>query len=168
MMNFPQMIVPLFINRQPRQLRYSTGALNGILFGLMLADVAWLQEYPNTPSIYELGRQGQLRYQIEPPGEEKWQALPAMIASRLADCEDLAAGRSAELRVRQGVPALARNIWRLVGNTIRAHAFVALPDGSTEDPSEVLGMRPIGFHRPGRPWPGGKIPSGMYKEARGI
>lgn len=178
MMNFPQMIVPMFLNHSPRQLRYSTAALNGLLFGLMITDVAWLTSYPKTPSLYEMGRRGELRYQQEAPGKERWLGLPAIVVRGVADCEDLATGRAAEIGLKTGfvptnnvlVPFLpaAKNIWRLVGNTIRAHAFVELADGSTEDPSEVLGMRSIGFHRPGRPWPGRKVPSGLHREARGI
>ncbi len=163
MMTFPQMVVPLFINREPRQMRYSTGALNGLLIGLMLADVAWLMNYPNTPALYKAG----VRYVIEPPGHEKWRSIPAVMANKAGDCEDLAAWRAGELRQRQNVRAFPRNIWRPVGNTLRAHAFVLLPDGSTEDPSQVLGMPPVGLHRPGRPWPADKIPSGYWKPPTG-
>ncbi len=163
MMTFPKMVVPLFINREPRQMRYSTIALNGLLYGLMLADVGWLQNYPNTPWLYKSG----IPYVIEPPGHERWQSIPAAQASRKADCEDLAAWRAAELRVRKNVAALAKNIWRPVGNQLRAHAFVLLPDGSTEDPSEVQGMPSVGLHRPGRPWPPNKIPSGYWNPPTG-
>lgn len=157
MMTFPQMVVPMFINRDPRQLRYSTRALNGLLFGLMLADCAWLADYPNTPPLYQAG----VPYKMEPPGQEKWQGIAAAMASGSADCEDLAGWRSSELRVRHRVAAVPRNLWRLVDNVIRAHAFVLLPDGSTEDPSEVLGMPGLGLHRPGRPW--ARPPSGLWR-----
>lgn len=156
-MYFPQIIVPMFINREPRQLRYSTAALNGLLFGLMLADVAWLRDYPKTPALYSSG----VRYKQEPPGQEKWEGIASVLIHGIGDCEDLACWRASEYQKRR-IRALPRNVWRLVDGQIRAHAFVLLPDGSTEDPSELLGMNPIGLHRPGRPWPRGQVPDGLW------
>jgi hypothetical protein len=126
------------------------------MLGLMAANVAWLADYPRTPGIYRSG----VRYQMEPRGSERWQGIAACLARGVGDCEDLACWRAAELRAG-GTAAMPSAIWRPVDGRIRAHAFVALPDGSTEDPSEVLGMRPLGLHRPDRPW--AQIPFGRWQ-----
>jgi hypothetical protein len=104
------------------------------------------------PALYESG----VRYQEEPPGHEDWLDAPEVVRQGVADCEDLAAYRAAELRVAghdcepvikwqwipremmlaQGYPASKlpdRGVWMV-------HCCVRFPDGSVEDPSKILGM----------------------------
>jgi hypothetical protein len=57
------------------------------------------------------------------------------------DCKQLVLWRIAELR-ESGVHATPRIIWLADKKGLRAHAQVRLPDGSTEDPSYNLGMKP--------------------------
>lgn len=118
--------------------------LQPLLDALTAANVAWLRSHPDAPSIYAAG----VRYRREPVGDEKWRALPVVLASRQGDCEDLGCARAAELLVR-GIEA--RAVPRFVGRyTVSGrpsqliHIVVRLPDGREEDPSARLGM-----HGPG-------------------
>lgn len=52
------------------------------------------------------------------------------------DCEDLAAARVAELRVKAGIKAVP---WLKKKGKIW-HVLVRYPDGTLEDPSRKLGM----------------------------
>jgi hypothetical protein len=104
------------------------------------------------PALYESG----VRYQEEAPGREDWLDAPEVVRQGVADCEDLAAYRAAELRVAgydcepvikwqwipremmlaQGYPASKlpdRGVWMV-------HCCVRFPDGAVEDPSKILGM----------------------------
>jgi len=57
------------------------------------------------------------------------------------DCKQLVLWRIAELR-ESGVHATPRIMWLKDKRGLRAHAQVRLPDGSIEDPSYNLGMKP--------------------------
>lgn len=105
------------------------------------------------PPLYAAG----VIYREEAPGHEDWLDAPAVLKQGYADCEDLAAYRTAELRVagftdvepvikyqwipremmiRQGYPAHklpGRGVWLV-------HCCVRWPDGRIEDPSKILGM----------------------------
>lgn len=102
---------------------------------------ARLQQYlirtRRLPSIYSLP----VRYAREvtagglPGGLENWQTIVAFARSGVADCEDLATARVAELR-ESGEPAQVRlthqgRVW---------HVTVRRADGTVEDPSRKLGM----------------------------
>jgi hypothetical protein len=104
------------------------------------------------PPLYAAG----VVYEEEAPGREDWLDAPAVLRAGAADCEDLAAWRTAELRVagydaepvikwqwlprdvmiRQGYPAAklpGKGVWLV-------HCCVRWPDGTIEDPSKILGM----------------------------
>ena len=84
------------------------------------------------PPLYAAG----VRYQREPRGRERWQLPRETFRRGVGDCEDLSIWRSGELQLR-GVDA-----WPLVYRSGRRtlHVVVAMPDGSIEDPSRILGM----------------------------
>ncbi|MDA8001613.1 MAG: hypothetical protein MPL62_10040 [Alphaproteobacteria bacterium] len=90
------------------------------------------------PPLYQSG----IRYarELEDYGARKpvedWQAVDVLYSTREGDCEDLAAARCAELRLR-GVDARIRltrrgRIW---------HVTVKVGKDRFEDPSKVLGMK---------------------------
>lgn len=104
------------------------------------------------PPLYVSG----VVYREEAPGHEDWLDAPAVLRQGYADCEDLAAYRTAELRVagfdvepvikwqwvprelmiKQGYPAAdipGKGVWLV-------HCCVRWPDGRIEDPSRILGM----------------------------
>lgn len=101
------------------------------------------------PNIYEAG----VIYQREPPGQELFNGIRQVIRDRGGDCDDLAAWRVAELRVRgsadypNGEPAqfMLRKFVR-PGKPLLYHVLVkraptkAHPKGWIEDPSKILGM----------------------------
>lgn len=93
----------------------------------------YLRAHPDTPLFYRAG----LRYQREPPGQEDFQPIPELYRRGYGDCEDLAAARAAELRVRFGVNAVPEVVQ--IGPTLW-HIIVRLPNGQAEDPSAHLGM----------------------------
>ncbi len=117
--------------------------LCALLEALTTANVAYLLKHPHTPNLYESG----VRYEEEPPGRDEWQDIPDTIARRTGDCEDLACWRVAELRVR------GRQMRAMHGVTVSDlpgpdgklvttfHIRVVHQDGTTEDPSRVLGMK---------------------------
>jgi hypothetical protein len=88
------------------------------------------------PPLYESG----IRYEREPLGREWWQTAADNFAEGEGDCEDLASHRAAELVVFSGEPARAVTM-RTGRRTF--HAVVRRGDGSIEDPSAALGMRPL-------------------------
>jgi len=108
---------------------------------------------PPIPPLYASG----VVYKEDPPGEENWKDCWACLRDGHADCDRLAAWRAAELRVA-GVPAEPVLKWqwipraimiamgypaRLLGNSPgvwMVHCLVRFPDGTTEDPSKILGM----------------------------
>ena len=101
------------------------------LAGLTAIDRALLKLYGGeVPPLYQSG----VVYKPEHPDE--WESLDILLARGSGDCEDLAAWRAAELQ-EQGVQAFA-TVYNVRAN--KWHAIVRLPDGSTEDPSKVLGM----------------------------
>lgn len=118
-------------------------------------DIRYLRTHPNTPLLYESG----VRYKEEIPGEEDWQDIPTSLQNRIADCEDLAAWRAAEVNVRYGIPAYPIFSHRTLPNgDIIYHIRVKypksrmFPNGHIEDPSRVLGMT-----GPRQPLPRGTI-----------
>jgi hypothetical protein len=86
--------------------------------------------------LYESG----VRYKREP--RDVWRNIDDVYKSGWGDCEDLAAIRSAQLRATGEDPAAKVAIYQ--SGPKRYHAIVARGDGSTEDPSKRLGMKPGG------------------------
>ena len=115
----------------------SRRVLQIMLRNLMEIDEVHLLYHPETPGLYESG----VRYMEEPPGQEDWYDIPTVLKLGYADCEDLACWRAAELRVRAGVAAMpVFKAFRRPNGSMLYHIVVALPDGSEEDPSRLLGM----------------------------
>ena len=119
------------------------GVMHFLLEGLIMANVAYLLDNPNTPPLYSAG----VRYEVEPEGRDEWQDIPDTLMRRTGDCEDLACWRVAELRVKGGEPEATTHI---SVSTIPAqsgtlqtvyHITVRRADGRIEDPSRRLGMR---------------------------
>lgn len=86
------------------------------------------------PRLYKSG----VRYQREPRGREDWQTVSRAYRAKVADCEDLAAWRAAELVV-YGEDAGARAIIRRIRPGL-VHCLVHRSNGAFEDPSRMLGM----------------------------
>ena len=97
-----------------------------------------------------------VRYKEDPPGHEDWRDVYGVIARGVGDCDQLTAWRVAELRVA-GVAAEPVLKWQWVPRDVMVssgyparllpqdgvwlvHCLVRFPDGSTEDPSKILGM----------------------------
>lgn len=87
------------------------------------------------PPLYQAG----VRYRRE-PGANHWQTAREVLAARSGDCEDLAAWRVAELR-ESGEDRKAYCMIRHGGRPGLWHILVRRGDGSTEDPSKILGMK---------------------------
>lgn len=95
------------------------------------------------PSVYDLHRQGLLRYQAEPTGREWWQTWLDNVTEGEGDCEDLASHQSSFEQLH-GVPSRSECIRS--GRRIY-HAITRLPDGQIEDPSMPLGLDRIRAER---------------------
>ena len=120
----------------------SERALTFVLDAVSRIDEDYLLSFPATPRLYESG----VVYLREPRGWEIWQDIPTALKTGVADCEDLSAWRSAEYR-RRGVDAWPLLYGRWSPGGWQYHVIVALPDGTYEDPSVVLGM-PVPFYPP--------------------
>lgn len=110
--------------------------LEAALQGLVAVNMAMMAKRRRFPDLYVAG----VRYQAETrEGPEDWQNAEELLRSRRGDCEDLAAYRTAWLRVYMGERARARVVpsQRMPG---KWHAILQRGDGVTEDPSERLGM----------------------------
>lgn len=104
-----------------------------------------------------------VRYKEDPPGEENWKDVHAVIRDGHADCDRLTAWRAAECRVAakmarrpelyadpvlkwQWIPRAVMLAQGYPGRLLPAdgvwlvHCLVRFPDGSVEDPSKILGM----------------------------
>lgn len=117
--------------------------LHAMLDALVLANTLFLLSAPACPGVYQAG----LAYQAEEIGHDDWRDIPAVLAHKGGDCEDLACYRVAELRVRHGeLGAKPRVTSRQIqspkyGEFTLYHITVLRGDGVTvEDPSLALGM----------------------------
>lgn len=122
----------------PKERELSRKVLGVMLTNLFEIDKLYLEAHPETPLLYRSG----VRYMEEPPGQEDWQDIPTSLRMGIADCEDLATWRAAELNVRFGIKAVP--IFReqkLADGRCLYHVLVQYPDGRLEDPSRILGMR---------------------------
>ena len=72
-------------------------------------------------------------------GCEVFRDVEAILKKKRVDCDNLAAYRSAELRLG-GVEAVPYIVWRETPKGTTYHALVRWPDGTSEDPSLILGM----------------------------
>lgn len=72
-------------------------------------------------------------------GCEVFRDIPSILEKGQVDCDNLACWRVAELRC-QGVEAVPYIIWREGPRGTTYHALLRHPDGTSEDPSRILGM----------------------------
>lgn len=136
---YPKFCLPHFSGvRHPER---SKKSLTELLRCLTSLDILYLQECPGTPKLYESG----IRYVRDRPEEEDWQTIPSLLERGTGDCKSVVAYRVAELNVA-GIKAFAQFRWAdRIGRDGKKHATfhieVQHPDGSIEDPSEILGMK---------------------------
>ena len=79
-------------------------------------------------------------------GIEIFRDIPRLYERKNGDCDNIAAARAAELRMA-GVKATVYITWRERPDGTTYHALVRWPDGSSEDPSILLGMGGAGKER---------------------
>lgn len=135
----------------------SERALDRWLEALTQQDLDYLREHPETPRLYDSG----VRYFHEGIVDEYFD-IPEALHETIADCKTLAAWLAAEYRFR-GIDLGARCTKKFAevddpdaGRLLLYHVLTLRSDGSTEDPSRVLGMNvddvdgfiPV----PGVPW----------------
>jgi hypothetical protein len=131
----------------------------------------YLRANPDTPLLYDLGRQGLVRYQRDDKVcdqngcrivEDPWQDIPRSIALGIVDCEDASTWCAAERVVRYGIPARAdiiakdlpppdgRRLYHIIVRYPRrwiAYARrmgIPVNDDGIEDPNVPLGMKGFG------------------------
>ena len=114
------------------RLRAVPELLSAALKGLVAVDRVQMRRR-DFPALYESG----VRYRREPRGSEIWQTAEDMLKTGIADCEDIASYRAAELQLR-GELATAHVI---KSAPHRYHAVVLRGDGTIEYPSLLLGMK---------------------------
>jgi hypothetical protein len=115
-------------------------AMDTLAESLVQINEQWLRTHPETPNLYDSGVYYDLRADVQRP----WQSIPRLYRMGRGDCEDIAAARTAELRVRHGIDARMCNqhwdhAWDAsVEGGWGTHWLVCLPDGTVEDPSSKL------------------------------
>ncbi len=110
--------------------------LRHLLEALIEANVAYLEARPETPWLYESG----VTYEEERFDRDDWNDIPETLVVKVGDCEDLAAWRIAELRMRAHEDARPHVTFDQRGARVTYHVTVRRADGRIEDPSRVLGM----------------------------
>lgn len=101
----------------------------------------YLIENPSTPSLYR----SNVYYFDNPGGREvPWFDIGTAIRLGYADCKTLTGWRVAELMIRHNVMATPDFVEYRTAEDQLFHAFVRLPDGRTEDPSALRGMKRVG------------------------
>lgn len=131
----------------------------------------YLRAHPDTPRIYDLGRQGLLRYQRDDKVcdengcrivEDPWQDIPRSRKLGVVDCEDASTWCAAERVVFDDVPAEAdiiakdlpppdgRRLYHIITRIprnavemLRRRGYPVTPNG-IEDPNVPLGMKGFG------------------------
>ncbi|HEV8246740.1 MAG TPA: hypothetical protein VGP93_13275 [Polyangiaceae bacterium] len=124
--------------RDPEQ--FSEFVRNG-LRDLTMANVYAYQHDPLLPSIKDAG----VEYRREPPGNEQFKDVVAVLHDGYGDCEDLACAQAAWRTVRTGELCSPAITWKPMGSGWLYHITVLRADGTREDPSRELGMN----HEPG-------------------
>jgi len=121
--------------------QYSEFVRNG-LRDLTMANV-WAYEHdPHLASLKEAG----VEYRREPPGNEQFKDVVAVLRDGYGDCEDLACAQAAWRTVRTGELCSPFITWKALGaGRWLYHITVLRADGTREDPSRELGMN----HEPG-------------------
>jgi hypothetical protein len=126
---------------------WKRGILGCLVESLVMANRAYLRDFPATPSIYDAG----VTYVFN---RDQWKDIPSILRDRTGDCKDFTAWRVAELR-RHGIKAAPYVTDRLIQtpdkSVVMYHVLVRIPvmnlDGSIswrlEDPSRMLGMTGI-------------------------
>jgi hypothetical protein len=131
----PTYAIAAFMGREDQEL--SKRILAVLLEALVQIDVIELVTYPFIPPLYDAG----VRYFREQRKDvdDDWQDVVTTWVKHLGDCEELAAWRAAELRVRYGIFAwLDFTFEFLPDGSKRIHIFVRREDGVVEDPSLIL------------------------------
>ncbi len=102
-----------------------------VLRAFVVINQRLLQLCPSVPPLYRSG----VRYQLD----RQWYLLPTALLRRRGDCKHLVPWRLAELHQAGETDADLRICW--MGRTMM-HVYILRADGSIEDPSVVLGMKP--------------------------
>jgi len=131
-------VLDLFDGDRDRALSEET--LDILLRALTHIDMCFLRRFPRTPNLYD----SRIRYMEEPPGQEDWQDIPTSLRMGMADCEDVAAYRAAELNVKQGIKAEPYFAAHKKKDGGMLYHILVRDQGrrrGVEDPSRIQGMR---------------------------
>ena len=112
--------------------------LEGFVLACMVCIEAGLA--PNDPADAP-----NVRYRLEPPGEEDWKLPQNVVRDGWGDCEDLAGWRAAGLRLSGDDPEAKAVVVRTGENKL--HAVVRRSSGDIDDPSLELFRRQKGAER---------------------
>ncbi len=119
--------------------KLAAGVVRLYLRALVISNAYYLRNNPNTPYLYQSG----VRYAPEPNAGkfEEFAGIDLVLSRKWGDCDDLAAWRAAEIRIKEGRPANILVYWRKRGSQTIWHVQVRRSDtGEVEDPSRLLGM----------------------------
>ena len=94
--------------------KLAAGVVRLYLRALVISNAYYLQQHPETPLLYKSG----VRYAPEPNAGkyEEFASIRQCLERGWGDCDDLAAWRAAEIRVREKRPANILVYWRKQNN----------------------------------------------------
>ncbi len=107
-------------------------ALEALLRCLIDLNILWLQQYPNTPALYDSG--------VYYSRTTVWDTIPALYARGYGDCKSLTAARIAELWLTMNIHTIPVFRFDTQADGTMFHILVMMLDGLNEDPSKILGM----------------------------
>lgn len=122
-----------------------------LLEALTLINQFYLDEHPDTPWLYQSGVRYKMPAQfgagaaeggVKGYRGEVFRDIPRILENGGGDCDNLASWRAAELRSRLGIAASPYITWRKRADGGTTYHVICRYeyDGSSEDPSLLLGM----------------------------
>jgi hypothetical protein len=125
--------------------------LRRYLDALASADIEYLKNHPNTPSIYEWAPQYKIKPRPFVPGINEqadiWQDIPSVLRRCSGDCKDFSAYRLAELFMAGykplGFHIKVQQLADLIVYHIQVEGYDKKGRFFREDPSKLLGMPTI-------------------------
>ncbi len=134
--------IAMFNGPPPEVTPYDVEVFALLLDTLVRIDEIQLLADPSIPLFHDALRAGLIHYVRPDKRDDPWRCTVSSLVAGEVDCEDAAAWRIAELRIRFGVNARPRFEVAVdqYGNRL-IHVTVQLPNGEIEDPSKRAGMR---------------------------
>jgi hypothetical protein len=129
------------LGQEPADDILSARAMMHLLECVIAINCDYLDVYPNTPLLLGSG----VVYYFD-KGNDRFRNIRSILETMTADCDGIVCYRVAELRRKFGIMARPTFTRKVTYNPVsgrwkqRFHILTAMPNGTTEDTSKLLGM----------------------------